>query len=381
MKLYFDNAAAVPVPPVTMARLAALAQDFSANQEASGAAAEAVRAALSTAEHRLIGTICGSAAQGRSVLWTNTGTDAVRAAVMAFLLTPEKHGGVLSTDGEHASIPAALDMLPATCPRNRVKLLRDGRIDLTDLSQKLNERTRLVAFHWVQSETGAMQDLAEIRAMVKSIAPQAALLVDAIQGAGKLPFDFAAVQPDFFLVSGQKFGLPSGAALLYSDEFRPAVKKLRTERHAIGRVPPPFCLLLAETFGGRMATMSGDLDYIRELKERFLSELKEALPDGCWRETIPAEIASPYIAHLLFSGGPQTYQGAILTRIMAKFGASIASGSACDAETGTPSRVLTAMGLGREQAYSAVRVSFFDHNTPDAAAELARLLARAVREY
>ena len=381
MKLYFDNAAAVPVRPVTMARLATLAQDFSANQEASGAAGEAVRAALSTAERRLIETICGSAAQGRSVLWTNTGTDAVRATVMAFLLTPEKHGGVLSTDGEHASIPAALDMLPASCPRNRVKLLRDGRIDLTDLSQKLNERTRLVAFHWVQSETGAMQDLAAVRAMVKSIAPQAALLVDAIQGAGKLPFDFAAVQPEFFLVSGQKFGLPSGAAMLYSDEFRPAVKKLRTERHAIGRVPPPFCLLLAETFGGRTATMSGDLDYIRELKERFLSELKEALPDGCWRETIPAEIASPYIAHLLFSGGPQTYQGAILTRIMAKFGASIASGSACDAETGTPSRVLTAMGLGREQAYSAVRVSFFDHNTPEEAAELARLLARAVREY
>lgn len=381
MKLYFDNAAAVPVRPVTMARLAALAQDFSANQEASGAAGEAVRAALATAERRMIDTICGSAAQGRSILWTNTGTDAVRAAVMAFLLTPEKHGGVLSTDGEHASIPAALDMLPASCPRNRVKLLRDGRIDLTDLSQKLNERTRLVAFHWVQSETGAMQDLAAVRSMVKSIAPQAALLVDAIQGAGKLPFDFAAVQPEFFLVSGQKFGLPSGAAMLYGDEFRPAVKKLRTERHAIGRVPPPFSLLLAETLGGRTATMSGDLDYIRELKERFLSELKEALPDGCWRETIPAENASPYIAHLLFSGGPQTYQGAILTRIMAKFGASIASGSACDAETGTPSRVLTAMGLGREQAYSAVRVSFFDHNTPEEAAELAHLLARAVREY
>ena len=39
MKLYFDNAAAVPVRPITMARLAALAQDYSANQEASGASA------------------------------------------------------------------------------------------------------------------------------------------------------------------------------------------------------------------------------------------------------------------------------------------------------------------------------------------------------
>ena len=381
MNLYFDNAAAVPVRPVTMARLAALTQDFSANQEASGAAAEAVRAALSTAEHRLLNAVCGSKAQGRSVLWTSTGTDAVRAAVMAFLLTPEKHGEVLFTDGEHASIPPSLDMLPAACPRNRVKLQRDGRIDLTDLSMKLSERTRLIVFHWVQSETGVMQDLAAVRAMVKSIAPQASLLIDGIQGAGKLPFDFEVVQPEFFLVSGQKFGLPSGAAVLYSDEFRPAMKKLRTERHAIGRVPPPFCLLLAETLGGRMATMNGDLDYIRELRERFLSELKEALPDGCWRETVPAETASPYIVHLLFSGGPQTYQGAILTRIMAKFGASIASGSACEAETGTPSRVLTAMGLSRDEAYSAVRVSFFDQNTPDEAAELARLLARAVREY
>ena len=64
MKLYFDNAAAVPVRPVTMSRLAALAQDYSANQEASGAAAESVRAALSTAEHRLLNAVCGSKAQG-----------------------------------------------------------------------------------------------------------------------------------------------------------------------------------------------------------------------------------------------------------------------------------------------------------------------------
>ena len=182
MKLYFDNAAAVPVRPVTMARLAALAQDHSANQEASGAAAEAVRAALATAERRLLAPLCGSRADQMSVLWVNTGTEAVRAAVTAYLLTPDRHGGVLFTDGEHASIPAALDMLPATCPRNRVRLLRDGRIDLTDLSSKLNERTRLAVFHWVQGETGAVQDLASVRAMIQSVAPQACLLVDAIQG-------------------------------------------------------------------------------------------------------------------------------------------------------------------------------------------------------
>ena len=57
MKYYFDNAAAVPVRPVTMARLAALTQDYSANQEASGAAAESVRAALSTAERRLLNAV------------------------------------------------------------------------------------------------------------------------------------------------------------------------------------------------------------------------------------------------------------------------------------------------------------------------------------
>ena len=142
-----------------------------------------------------------------------------------------------------------------------------------------------------------------------------------------------------------------------------------------------LCVAALAFASAKRAGAAGDLDYIREMKQRFLAELREALPDGCWRETVPSSNASPYIVHLLFSGGAQTYQGAILTRIMAKFGASIASGSACDAETGTPSRVLTAMGLSRDEAYAAVRVSFFDQNTPDDAAELARLLARAVREY
>ena len=40
MNLYFDNAAAVPVRPVTMARLAALTQDFSANQAKQNQKAE-----------------------------------------------------------------------------------------------------------------------------------------------------------------------------------------------------------------------------------------------------------------------------------------------------------------------------------------------------
>ena len=59
----------------------------------------------------------------------------------------------------------------------------------------------------------------------------------------------------------------------------------------------------------------------------------------------------------------------------------MASGSACDAETDAPSRVLTAMGFNRAEAYSALRVSFFDSNTPEEAAELARMIARAVRDY
>lgn len=367
MNRFFDHAAAAPPTRETLLRFAELATEFPGNQESSGAAGEAAKAALRDAESRLLARVCGRRAQDFRVQWHHAGTDAVRSAIRLLAESCPRGGTVLFTEGEHASALAALDELPERFRKTRVALRPDGRIDLDSLREACAaEIPAFAAFHWVQSETGAIQDVRALRGILQSVP----LFLDAVQGIGKLDFPFESVRPDMLSISGQKLGAPSGAALVHHRRHAAAARSLRSERHAISRVPPAFCLLLTELLERPQPVPRFDL------RARLLSELERAAADEL-RPTLPDATASPWILHLTAS----RCQGAHLVRALARFGFSIASGSACDAESDRPSRVLAAMGFRKDEAYRGVRVSFSPSHEPEDLSALAEALARAVREY
>ena len=116
---------------------------------------------------------------------------------------------------------------------------------------------------------------------------------------------------------------------------------------------------------------------MRRMKSEFLTRLNEALP-GRFTVTLDPGCASPYILHLLLKNN---VQGAIIVRALASMGISLSSGSACEAEQGGPSRVLTAMGIGRSEAYCGLRLSFFDPVAEPDQETLAAALKKALEEY
>ena len=94
-------------------------------------------------------------------------------------------------------------------------------------------------------------------------------------------------------------------------------------------------------------------------------------------ETVAPEHASPYILHLIFPH----HQGAVLVRILESEGISAAAGSACMAETPSPSETLIAMGYGRTLAFGAFRLSFWD-DTAEADAEVFKnVFNQALKNY
>ncbi len=56
------------------------------------------------------------------------------------------------------------------------------------LKEKITNRTRVIAFSWVQFQTGAMTDLKEMTTIAKE--NRILTVADIIQGAGHIPFDF-----------------------------------------------------------------------------------------------------------------------------------------------------------------------------------------------
>lgn len=380
MNLYFDNAAATPVAHDVLLHYMRLEEEFPGNQEAMGAIP--LRRRLQSASRGFITAFCGkSFSDDYDVCWTSSGTDSVRISFLALASACES-GDILYTDAEHASVLAAIQRLPMQKFRHvSIKLLSNGRIDPLDFEQKLSIQTRIVCIHWVQSETGCVQDLVLLRRIMSRKAPEALLIVDSIQGMGKMLFPFDRVFPDIALFSGQKFGLPVGGALVFHAPLKQFILPIRSVMHEIGRIPPAFILLFAEYFVKRMENISETVENMSRLRAFLLTELDKSLPPGSWRKTIPDEVASPWILHLMLDGRPKLYQGAIIVRSLSAKNILIASGSACNAETDTPSSALMAMGIPERCAWSGIRISFFDGNTEAQCVALSSALSAAILDY
>ena len=68
-------------------------------------------------------------------------------------------------------------------------------------------------------------------------------------------------------------------------------------------------------------------------------------------------------------------------RILGSEGISVAAGSACAAETRTPSETLTAMGYGRNLAFSALRLSFWDTTTEQEIEQFKKVFNQSLKNY
>ncbi len=375
MNLYFDNAAAEECSPETLERFSKLTLALPGNQEST---VSGTRSAVEDAEKRILHSVCRNVATEYSVLFLHTGTDAVNAAFAAATETHRLKKVILS-GGEHACMKAAVKRFFTDCPIRELTCGPDGIFHEENCFQE-NESV-LTAVHFVQSETGAVQPLAKIHHGLEHSGSGSLFLVDAVQGIGKVHFDFAAVQPDFLTISGQKIGVPSGAALIYRRHFAPFFRSYRLEQHQIGRLPPALAVLLSEVLEKRLTALNENYDRALTLKNLFFSLLEKKLY-GQYRRTLPDTApASPFIAHILLGNGKIFYQGAIIARALSRYGITAAPGSACDAETDHPSETLRWMRIPKEWLYSALRISFSPLNDAAGVEKLVDSLAEIVATY
>lgn len=89
-----------------------------------------------------------------------------------------------------------------------------GRVDLRQLLDACDQRTRIVAVSWIGYASGWRLDVAQL---VDEVHRRGAyLFLDAIQGLGVFPLDVTEVAVDFLAADGHKWMLgPEGAGLFY----------------------------------------------------------------------------------------------------------------------------------------------------------------------
>ena len=329
-RIYLDHAATTPV---SIAARAAVAEALCVvgNPSSVHGGGRAAHAMLEGARDA-VARFAGVAAE--RVIFTSGGTEAIALAANGARLGPGRPRYLVGAT-EHSAVLQARDDAAA------VPVDARGVIDLDALAAALANGPALVAVQAANNETGVIQPLADVAALVRSAG--GLLLVDAVQAAGKMPLADA----DFTAISAHKLGGPPGVGALIVRDPERLIALQRgggQERGHRGGTPN------LPGIAGFAAAVAQTPDWAAVTARRTALEARlkaaGAVIHGEAAPRLP-NISSIGLAHVAAS-----------TQVMMLDleGFMVSAGAACSSGKVKSSHVLAAMGLGAA-AGEAIRVS------------------------
>ncbi len=355
--------------PEAVAAMLPFLAESPGNPSGSHGASRVTKTALEDARER-VAAVCG-AAPGE-IVFTGSGSEADNLAVKGAARAARARSGVdgvVTTGIEHKAVLGAASRLATEGFRvAAIGAGADGRVDLDALAAAIDERTAVVSVMLVNNETGAVQPLAEIEAIVRERAPHAVLHTDAVQAPQWLDLREHAGGCDLVAISGHKFGGPKGVAALVVRNgvtLEPLVEgggheqgRRAGTQNVAGIVALATALELTDANRGHEVARIGDL------RDRLERDLRDAIPEMVSTGDPATRVAG--VLHVAFPG----VEAETLLVALDQRGIYAASGSACSSGAVDPSHVLLAMGMERDRALSCVRFSL-GYASTDADVEVA----------
>jgi cysteine desulfurase len=343
--IYLDHNAASPLLPEARTALIA-ALDLVGNASSVHTHGRALRNTVDKARAQVAALV---GAERKQVVFTGSATEAITQAIVG----GAKHfvsDAVVVSAGEHSAVTKAAEA--TGLPIITIGLMADGRIDLDQLERVVAEATGnlLVALHWVNNETGVIQPMGRISAIVGPT--RHTLFIDAVQACGKIELDFAASAPDMMAISGHKIGAPAGIGALLVKSHADTVRLIPGGGQEQGRRGGSEAVALISSFGAAAEAYSARLQAanVPALVARLESAIKDKAPEmvifGADRVGNVSNFAVPGI------------KNATAMMALDLLGLSVSSGSACSSGKVGPSHVLAAMGVAPALAECALRISF-----------------------
>ena len=229
-----------------------------------------------------------------------------------------------------------------------------GRVTQDALAAVLRPETAVVSIMYANNEVGTVQPIARLAALAR--AHGVPFHTDAVQAAGWLPLDTAALGVDALSISGHKLGAPKGNGALFlrgRTRVEPVIHgggQERGRRSGTENVAGAVALATALTLAGEARPERAGR--VAALREDFIRTVLAGVP-GAILTGHPAE-RLPSVASFCFPGT----SGESVLLELERQGVICSSGSACAAGSDEPSPVLLALGIEPAVAQTAVRFSF-----------------------
>ena len=306
------------------------------------------------------------------IYFTSGGTEANNTAVFGTVKWLRRRGNrIVTTAIEHSSVYEAINHLEEEgFEVVRVKPDENGNFTAEQFADVIDEKTILVSVMAVNNEIGTILPIEKLRRIIDKSSSPAMLHCDCVQAFGKIPLKLKKLGVDLATVSGLKIHAPKGVGALYvRKEAR--IKPLHFGGEQEKKLRPGTeALPLIAGFGEAVKEIDIPKSYpaIRQLN----SYAKEKLGSIEGVVFNSPDDALPYIINISALG----IRSETMLHHLEKKGIYISSGSAC--AKGKPSHVLSAMGIGRDRADSALRISFSAENCRDDIDALADALTEGI---
>jgi cysteine desulfurase len=360
LPIYMDNHATTPVDPrVLEAMLPYFCETFgnaaSRNHQFGWVAEQAVEQAREQIA-KLIG------ASAKEIVFTSGATESDNLAIKGVAeMYQEKGNHIITQTTEHKAVLDTCKRLEKHgCRVTYLPVGKDGLIDLDELKRAMDDKTVLVSIMGANNEVGVLQPVREIG----QLCHERGVLFhcDAVQSAGKVPFNVIDDCVDLASLSAHKIYGPKGVGALYVRRKNPRVQLVaqidgggheRGMRSGTLNVPGivgfgKACELAMKELAEENVKMARLRD---SLKQQLFAELDEIYINGSMEHRLPGNlnISFAYV------------EGESL--LMGINDIAVSSGSACTSASLEPSYVLKALGTGDELAHSSIRFGIGRFNT------------------
>jgi cysteine desulfurase len=308
-----------------------------------------------------VATLIG--ASGKEIVWTSGATESDNLAIKgAAEFLQDRGNHIITAQTEHKAV---LD----TCKRlekegfavTYLPVEKDGRVDPAAVRAAMTDKTILVSIMLANNEIGTVNPVEEIGAVVKE--KGALFHIDAVQGAGKIPFDVNAARADLVSLSAHKMYGPKGVGALY------VRRKPRVRITAIidggghergmrsGTLNVPGIVGFGAAAELCRLEMPAESKRTLALRERLRKGITERVSDTYLNGSLEHRLPGNLNISFAYVEGE--------AMLMALKDVAVSSGSACTSASLEPSYVLRAVGVGEELAHTSIRFGIGRFNTEE----------------
>ena len=345
---YLDHAASAPLRPEALEAMMPYLTGFHANPSGSHRFSRRTRQAIDESRD-VVAEVVGC--RPDEVVFTGCGTESDNMAIAGAVA---RRGGIAVCPAvEHHAVLHVVEHLGGCV----VGVDDAGAVDLDQLATLLAEEpgVAVVSVMAVNNEVGTVTDIEAVARIVRRHAPDALLHTDAVQAASWLDLRSVTPHVDLLSLSAHKFGGPKGVGVLIErggPKIDPLIIGGGQERerrsgtqNAAGIVGTATAL--------RLTDEERDNENVRlaALRDRLVTGLQKSL-DGVI-ETVPTDRKVAGSAHVCIAG----VESEALLYLLDEADVCASAASACASGAMDPSHVLAAMGVPKEVALGALRLT------------------------